>query len=77
MSYTHLTIQEGGQAGLEYLRMIDGDTPPEEKEKIRKALIDYCAQDTLAMVMIRRELLKRAGRQKGKAIQQPVLRSKP
>ncbi len=61
MSYEDLSIQEGGQAGVEYLRMIDPETQPNEKESIRRALLEYCRQDTLAMVKIREELLKRCG----------------
>jgi hypothetical protein len=59
MSYENLPIQEGGQAGVEYLRMIVPDTPCDEKERIRRDLLEYCRQDTLAMVRIREELLKR------------------
>jgi hypothetical protein len=60
MSYKALSIREGGQAGLEYLRMIDTETPPEDRGRIQKELLEYCRQDTLAMVRIREELLKRA-----------------
>jgi hypothetical protein len=42
--------------------MIDPATTSEEKEKIKKDLLTYCAQDTMAMVRIREELLKRAAR---------------
>lgn len=59
MSYEGLAIQEGGQAALEYLKMIDPATGAEEKEKIKNDLVIYCGQDTLAMVKIREELLKR------------------
>ena len=59
MSYENLPIQEGGQAGVEYLRMIAPDTPSDEKERIRRDLLEYCRQDTLAMVRIREELLNR------------------
>jgi len=59
MSYENLRIQEGGQAGVEYLRMIAPDTPSDEKERIRRDLLEYCRQDTLAMVRIREELLNR------------------
>jgi len=41
--------------------MINPSTPGSEKEKIKEALLAYCAQDTLAMVKIREELLKRIG----------------
>jgi predicted RecB family nuclease len=59
MNYKRLEIQEGGQASLEYLHMIDPSVSFEEKEKIRQALLNYCGQDTLAMVKIREEMLKR------------------
>ena len=62
MSYTDLSIQEGGQAGFAYLRMIDPETPGGEREEIRANLWVYCRQDTLAMVKIREELLKRTSR---------------
>ncbi|MBP1742966.1 MAG: uncharacterized protein H6Q48_5259, partial [Deltaproteobacteria bacterium] len=53
MDYENLAIQEGQQAGLEYLRMIDPSTPTEERERIKTALLAYCGQDTLTMVKIR------------------------
>ena len=59
MSYKNLTIQEGNQASLEYLRMNDPSTPASEKAQIRKDLLIYCGQDTLAMVKIRQTLLER------------------
>ena len=59
MSYENLSIQDGMQASLDYLRMIDHETPENEKDKIRDDLLIYCGQDTLAMVKIRDELLKR------------------
>ncbi|MGD2271519.1 MAG: DUF2779 domain-containing protein [Desulfobacterales bacterium] len=59
MSYEKLSIQEGTQASLEYLRMHDPATPADEKERIKEDLLTYCGCDTLAMVKIRQELLKR------------------
>jgi predicted RecB family nuclease len=59
MQYDDMEIQEGQMASLQYLRMIDPATTPEEKEKIKKDLLEYCAQDTWAMVRIREELLKK------------------
>ncbi len=59
MDYGNLAIQEGNQASLEYLRLIHPSTPPEEKERIKKELFIYCGYDTLAMVKIRDELIKR------------------
>jgi hypothetical protein len=59
MDYRNLDVQEGQQAGLEYLRMISNSTSSNDKKKIRKALLNYCEHDTLAMLKIREELLKR------------------
>ena len=59
MAYESLSIQEGNQASFEYLRMHDPATPSEERDKIKKDLLEYCAHDTLAMVRIREELIKR------------------
>jgi predicted RecB family nuclease len=58
MTYARLSIQDGIQAAFEYRRMIDSSTDSVEKERIRKDLLTYCGQDTLAMVKIREELLK-------------------
>jgi len=59
MNYENLAIQEGEQAGLEYLRMINPSTSAEERARIKAALLAYCGQDTLAMLKIREELLRR------------------
>jgi len=62
MHYGSLAIQEGSIASIEYLRMIDPATTPDEKTKIRQDLLAYCGYDTFAMVKIRDELLKRLGK---------------
>ena len=59
MQYDDMEIQEGQMASLQYLRMIDTATTSEEKERIKKNLLEYCAQDTWAMLRIREELLKK------------------
>jgi hypothetical protein len=59
MGYENLAIQEGQQASLEYMRMIDPATPTEERERIKESLLDYCSQDTLVMIKIREQLLSR------------------
>jgi len=59
MNYGDLAVQEGSIASLEYLRMLDPATPPDEKAKIKQDLLIYCGYDTLAMVKIRDELLKK------------------
>jgi CRISPR/Cas system-associated exonuclease Cas4 (RecB family) len=57
MGYENLAVQEGQEAGIEYMRMLDPATPPEDKEKIKNDLLKYCGHDTLAMVKIREKLL--------------------
>jgi len=59
MSYDELAIQDGNLASIEYLRMLDPGTAAEEKTKIKEDLLEYCGIDTLGMVQIRDELLKR------------------
>jgi len=59
MDYEKLAIQEGNQASFEFLRMIDPSTLLEEKDRIKKELLIYCSYDTLAMVKIRDELIRR------------------
>jgi hypothetical protein len=59
MDYEKLAIQEGNQASFEFLRMIDPSITPEEKQKIKQELLEYCGYDTLAMVKIRDKLLER------------------
>jgi hypothetical protein len=48
--YAGLEIQEGEQASREYLRVVCGDVPADEKARTLQALRDYCRRDTLAMV---------------------------
>jgi hypothetical protein len=60
MSYANLEIQESQLASLEYLKMIDPATPTEEKEKIKRDLLTYCGNDTLAMLKIREKLISRS-----------------
>jgi hypothetical protein len=59
MDYEKLAIQEGSQASFEFLRMIDPSTSSDEKQRIKKELLEYCGYDTLAMVKIRDKLLER------------------
>jgi hypothetical protein len=59
MSYEDLFIQEGTHASLQYLQMLNHNTPAQEKEKIEEALLAYCSHDTLAMVKTREALLRR------------------
>ena len=58
--YAHLEIQEGNMASREYLRVTFGDVPEAERQKVRRALEQYCGQDTEGMVWIVDELRKLA-----------------
>jgi len=50
LSYKDLVIQKGGTASTTYGEL--SKQTPEEQERIKKALLDYCHLDTLAMVRI-------------------------
>ena len=52
MGYDSLEIGEGGAASLAYEKLLDPKVPKAEKDKIRKDLLVYCGQDTLAMVKL-------------------------
>ena len=68
MSYKNLEIQDGQLAGLEYGRMMEPSTTAEEKEKIKKNLLTYCGHDTLAMLKIRKKLIKVVEEFKGRKV---------
>jgi len=50
--YDHLTIQEGGAASREFLRVTFGNVPDAERIHVRQALEEYCGLDTLGMVQL-------------------------
>lgn len=49
-SYEGMVIGDGGAAGLGFQEMIAEDTSAKRKTELRKALLAYCEQDTVAMV---------------------------
>lgn len=55
-SYENLDIQDGTQAMVNWRKMIFDDISDYEREKIKKALLDYCKMDTIALVEILRHL---------------------
>jgi predicted RecB family nuclease len=59
MSYDNLAIQEGTHASQAYLCMLNPETSPMEKRQIEEDLLAYCTHDTLAMMKIREQLLRR------------------
>jgi len=56
MSYEGLEIGDGDTAVAMFARMAKGQVEKRETERIRKALLAYCKQDTLAMVKLHEQL---------------------
>ena len=52
LGYDDLTIQEGGTASNQFLRLLKGLIPKEENPKLRENLLRYCERDTFAMVKL-------------------------
>ena len=52
LGYDDLAIRKGDQASAAWWQICFGDIPDEEKERLKAALLTYCALDTLAMVEI-------------------------
>ena len=59
LAYDDLVIKEGGHAASQYYRMVFIETDWVERATIEEALLRYCARDTLAMVELRRALLRK------------------
>jgi predicted RecB family nuclease len=57
MTYQGLEVAHGGDAVLAYEKIVDPDTPPEERKRLREALLRYCGQDTLSLIKIHKRLL--------------------
>jgi hypothetical protein len=51
-SYEGMEVADGQQAELAWDSLVRGNLDQSEKDKIRKALPDYCGQDTLALVRL-------------------------
>jgi predicted RecB family nuclease len=52
MTYEGMEIANGEQAGLVWDHLVRGEVGKGEKERVRKALLAYCAQDTLGMTKL-------------------------
>ena len=50
--YENLSIQEGGTASREFLRVAYGQVTDGERRRVRQHLEEYCGQDTMGMVQI-------------------------
>lgn len=56
LTYKNLNIRKGDQASERWQKMITPETNLEEKEEIKRDLLEYCKLDTYAMVVIYRFL---------------------
>lgn len=52
MTYEGMEVTNGQDAGLAWENLIRGSLDQAERERIRKALLAYCGQDTLALVRL-------------------------
>jgi predicted RecB family nuclease len=52
MTYADMEVADGTDAGLAWESLIRGGLDHTERDRIEKALLDYCGQDTLAMVKL-------------------------
>jgi predicted RecB family nuclease len=52
MTYAGMEVANGQDAGLAWESLVCGGLSSDECERIKKALLDYCALDTLAMVKL-------------------------
>ncbi len=56
MTYDGMEVANGQDAGLAWESLVRGGLDASERDRIRKALLDYCGQDTLAMVRLLEKL---------------------
>jgi hypothetical protein len=56
MTYEGMEVANGTDAGVAWESMVRGGLDDVESAKIKKALLDYCGQDTLAPVRLVVEL---------------------
>ncbi len=56
MSYDGMTVANGQEAGLAWEALLRGCFDGGERERIQKALLDYCALDTLALLKLLEKL---------------------
>jgi hypothetical protein len=56
MNYDGLDVADGIQAGIAWERFVNSATGAEDKIQLKRALLEYCGQDTLALARIVKEL---------------------
>ena len=52
MSYEGMAVANGQDAGLAWDSLVRGSLDQVERDKIKTALLDYCGQDTLALLRL-------------------------
>lgn len=52
MSYDDMEVADGEAAGLAYEKIISEKLETDEREKLKQALLEYCKQDSLAMIKL-------------------------
>jgi hypothetical protein len=52
MTYDGMAVANGQDAGLAWESLVRGGLDQVERERIKNALLDYCGQDTLALVRL-------------------------
>ncbi len=60
MSYDGMAVANGQDAGLAWESLVRGTVDGAERERTRRALLNYCEQDTLALVKLLNTLLRSA-----------------
>lgn len=56
MTYEGMEVADGQAAGLAWVSLVRGGLDSDERDRVEKALRDYCEQDTLAMVRLLEKL---------------------
>ena len=56
MTYEGMTVADGVDAGLAWESLVQRKLDVDERDRIKKALLGYCRQDTLAMVRLMEKL---------------------
>jgi hypothetical protein len=56
MSYEGMAVANGREAGLAWESLVHGEVDRAGREHTRRALLDYCGQDTLSMVRLVEEI---------------------
>jgi predicted RecB family nuclease len=52
LTYDGMEVASGQDAGLAWERLVRGGLDSDERDRIRKALLEYCRQDTLALAKL-------------------------